>query len=271
MNRENVKLSPRKDLPVFFTLMISPHTPVDSPGRAVLIASMALSLNWNAPNFLLAFHKTPEYVLSNKARDELVEFAFPPKSPALQHVHLERLMADEWKAPFAVAPLRALTLLAPLLMMVFLLGVGAQHVVAQNAAARKDFVKRLGQSTILTMKGTDLVPKYRLSVEGPDSSFFVYHASLMNPSICSSLLTDGVVNKFRALGFTKLVCTDDGDDTFTLDPVVQTVPPAAARKDYVEMLRRSVIKRLGVHTPSGYNVSTDGPDATFYVHHQLAV
>ncbi len=175
-------------------------------------------------------------------------------------------MADERKAPFAVASSRTLTLLAPLLVLVLVPGVGAQ-----NAAARRDFVKRLGQSTILAMKGNSLVPKYRLSVDGPDSSFFVYHAPLMNPSICSSLLTGGVVNKFRALGFTKLVCTDDGEDTFTFDPVVQTISPAIARKDYVEMLHRSVIKRLGTHTPSGYNVSTAGPDATFYVHHQSAV
>jgi len=175
-------------------------------------------------------------------------------------------MADEWKVPFAVAPSRTLTLLALLLAVVLVPGT-----VAQNAAARKDFVKRLGQSTILTKRGNNLVPKYRLSVEGPDASSFVYHASVMNPSICGSLLTDGVVSKFRALGFTKLVCTDDGEDTFTLDPVVQTVSPVAARKDYVEMLRRSVVKRLGMRTPSGYNVSTDGPDATFYVHHQSAV
>ena len=180
-------------------------------------------------------------------------------------------MANKWKVPFAVALTRALILLAPSLALVLMPGVVAQKVVAQNAAARKDFVKRLGQSTILTKRGNDLVPKYRLSVDGPDSSFFVYHAALMNPSICGSLLTDGVVNKFRALGFTKLVCTDDGEDTFTLDPIVQTVSPVVARKDYVEMLRRSVIKRLGIRTPSGYNVSTDGPDATFYVHHQSAV
>jgi hypothetical protein len=180
-------------------------------------------------------------------------------------------MADEWKVPFAVALARTLHLLAPLLALVLVPGAASQNALAQNAAARKDFVKRLGQSTILTRKGNNLVPKYQLSVDGPDSSFFVYHASLMNPSICSSLLTEGVVNKFRALGFTKLVCTDDGEDTFTFDPVVQAASPVAARKDYVEMLRRSVIKRLGIRTPPGYNVSTDGPDASFYVHHQSAV
>jgi hypothetical protein len=175
-------------------------------------------------------------------------------------------MADEWKAPFAVLPVRPLILLFPLLALVLVPGIAAQ-----NAAARKDFVTRLGQSTILTRKGDSLVPKYRLSADGPDSSFFVYHASLMNPSICRSMLTEGFVSKFRALGFTKLVCTDDADGTFSFDPIVQTVSPVTARRDYVEMIRRSVIRQLAAHTPAGYNLSASGHDATSFVHHQSVV
>lgn len=175
-------------------------------------------------------------------------------------------MADEWKVPFAAVPVKTLNLLAPLLALVLVPGV-----VAQNASARKDFVRRLGESTIVTTKGNELVPKYKVSVAGPDLTFFVYHASLMNPSICRSMLTEGFVSKFRTLGFTRLVCTDDADDTFTFDPIVQTVSPDVARRDYVEMVRRSVIRRLASHAPAGFNLSTDGPDATSYVHHQSTV
>lgn len=141
----------------------------------------------------------------------------------------------------------------------------------QNAGARKDFVKRLGESTVVKKEGSELVPAYKISADGPNSTSFVYHASLMNPSICGRLLTEGLVSKFRALGFTKLVCTDDGDDTFSFDPIVQNVSPVVARKDFVEMVRRSVIKRLGAQTPAGYSLSADGLEATSYVHHQSAV
>jgi hypothetical protein len=175
-------------------------------------------------------------------------------------------MADERSIPTPLASIRTRAVFASLLALVLVPGV-----VAQNAAARKDFVKRLAQSTVVTRKGAELVPTYQVSAEGPDSILFVYHASLMNPSICRGMLTEGLVSKFRALGFTKLVCTDDGEDTFTFDPVVQTVLPAVARKDYVEMVRRSVTRQLGSRTPSGYSLSADGPDATFYVHHQSPV
>jgi len=175
-------------------------------------------------------------------------------------------MADERNVPTPPASIRTRAALTALLALLLVLGV-----VAQNAPARKDFVKRLGQSTLVTRKGAELVPAYQVSAEGPDSTFFVYHASLMNPSICRGMLTEGFVSKVRALGFTKLVCTDDGEDIFTFDPVVQTVSPVVARKDYVEMVRRSVIRQMGARTPTGYSLSADGPDATFYVHHQAAV
>lgn len=175
-------------------------------------------------------------------------------------------MTEEWDVPFSGTPVRTLILLAPLLALFFVSGVAAQ-----NAAARKDFVKRLGQSTILTRMGNELLPRYNVSVTGPDSTLFVYHASLMNPSICRSMLTEGFVSKFQALGFTKLVCTNDADDTFSFDPIVQSVSPVAVRRDYVEMVRRSVIKLLGVRTPPGYNLSVGGPNATAYVHHQSVV
>ena len=175
-------------------------------------------------------------------------------------------MAEGKKGPTAVPPVRFHAVLVSLFALLLL-----PICVGQNADARKDFVKRLAQSTILTKKGAELVPSYRLSTDGPDSTFFVYHASLMNPSICRGMLTNGFVSKFRALGFTKLVCTDDADDTFTFDPIVQNVSPVVARKDYVEMVRRSVIKQLGAQTPAGYSLSADGPDATSYVHHQSAV
>ncbi len=173
-------------------------------------------------------------------------------------------MAEERRVAAAIPRFHAV--LIPLFVMLLL-----PICVAQNARARKDFVKRLVQSTIQTKKGADLVPAYRISTDGPDSTFFVYHASLMNPSICGGMLTEGFVSKFRALGFTKLVCTDDADNTFNFDAVVQSVSPVAARRDYVEMIRRSVLKQLGTQMPPGYNLSADGPDATSYVHHQSTV
>jgi len=143
--------------------------------------------------------------------------------------------------------------------------------LAQSAPARRNFVNYLAQSTIVKSNGSKLVPAYKLSASGPDSTLFVYHALLMNPSICRSLLTERLVTRFQALGFTKLVCTDDADATFTFDPVVQTVSPVESRKDYVEMIRRSVIKQMGARTPAGYNVSAEGPEGTSYIHHQSGV
>ncbi len=155
-------------------------------------------------------------------------------------------MAEEKTAPTANPVVSFHAILIPFVALLLL-----PLCVGQNAGARRDFVKRLGQSTIVTKKGSELVPVYKISADGPDSSFFVYHASLMNPSICRGMLTEGFVSKFRALGFAKLVCTDDADETFTFDPVVQNVSPAVARKDYAEMVRRSVIKQLGTRYTRG--------------------
>lgn len=177
-------------------------------------------------------------------------------------------MAEERRVPTPVPSTRFCAVLVPLSLFALVL---APICAGQNASTRRDFVKRLGESTIVTRRDAELVPAYKLSTGGPDSTFFVYHAALMNPSICRRLLTEGLVSKFRALGFAKLVCTDDADDTFTFEPIVQIVSPVVARKDYVEMVRRSVIKQLGEGTPSGYNLSAEGPDATSYVHHQSAV
>jgi hypothetical protein len=163
-----------------------------------------------------------------------------------------------------IAPIRFLAVLA------FLLVYAASAAFAQTAAARKDFLKRLAQSTIVTKKGAELVPAYKLSADGPDATHFVYHAAMMSPSVCRSLLTETFVAKFIALGFTKLVCTDDADERFAFDLVAQTVTPDIARRDYAEMIRRSVTRQLGAKTPQGYNVSAEGPDATYYVHHQSA-
>lgn len=175
-------------------------------------------------------------------------------------------MVEEITVPTAAPPTRFRAALVPLFALLLL-----PICVGQNASARKDFIKRLAESTIVTRKGAELVPAYKLSTGGPGATFFVYHAALMNPSICRSMLTEGLVSRFQALGFTKLVCTDDGEETFTFDPIVQSVSAIAARKDYVEMVRRSVIKQLGAGASSGYNLSADGPDATSYVHHQSAV
>ncbi|HTR23875.1 MAG TPA: hypothetical protein VMI10_07810 [Terriglobales bacterium] len=147
----------------------------------------------------------------------------------------------------------------------------AANAPGQSASARKDFVNHLGQSTVVTRKGSQLIPAYKISTAGPDSSYFVYHAQLMNPSICRSLLTERLVSRFLAMGFTKLICTDDAEASFTFDPVLQTVSPVDSRKDYVEMVRRSVMKQMGARAPAGYRLSAEGPEGTSYVHHQSAV
>jgi len=85
------------------------------------------------------------------------------------------------------------------------------------------------------------------------------------------MLTERLVARFGTLGFTKLICTDDSDVTFAFAPVVQNVTAVDSRRDYVEMIRRSVIKQMGARTPAGYNLSAEGLDATAYVHHQFAV
>jgi hypothetical protein len=85
------------------------------------------------------------------------------------------------------------------------------------------------------------------------------------------MLTKGVVSKFQELGFRKLICTDDRNTTFAFDPVVQAVSPAVARKDFVETVRESAIKEFGSNAPLGFNVSAEGPDATYYVYHQADI
>jgi len=146
----------------------------------------------------------------------------------------------------------------------------SSFAVSQSASIRRDFVTRIGQSLVRNT-GTRLVAVYRVSAEGPGSTFFVYHAAVMNSSICRSMLTEGVVSKFRELGFSKLICTDDGNKTFAFDPVVQTVSPAVARKDFVETVREAALKEWGSEVPLGFNISAEGPDATYYVRHQSNV
>jgi hypothetical protein len=146
----------------------------------------------------------------------------------------------------------------------------AMLAAAQSASIRKDFVGKIAESRVRSVDG-HLVDGFRVSVEGPDATFFVYHAPIMNSSICRGMLTKGVVSKFQELGFTKLICTDDGNTTFAFDPVVQAVSPAEARKEFVETVRESTRKELGSNTPLGFNLSAQGPDATYYVHHQTDI
>ena len=157
-----------------------------------------------------------------------------------------------------------------LVLIPLLAGFLAAFAVGESASVRKDFVEKIRQST-LKKDGSRLVAGYNVTVEGPDSTFFVYHASVMNASICRGVLTKGVVSKFRELGFTKLVCTDDGNTTFAFDAVEQTVTPAVARKDFVETIRESAVKEWGGNAPMGFNISAEGPDATYYVLHQAEV
>src|ERR1700678_788687 len=42
----------------------------------------------------------------------------------------------------------------------------------------------------------------------------------------------------------------------------------AARKAFAETTRQQIISNMGKNLPSGFNFSTQGPDATFFVYHR---
>jgi ankyrin repeat protein len=71
--------------------------------------------------------------------------------------------------------------------------------------------------------------KSSVSAEGPDATYYVFHTSAysMTESTCISLLTDGVTAKLRELGFTKVVCTDKKNASFSFDPAVPQHPMLA--------------------------------------------
>ena len=110
---------------------------------------------------------------------------------------------------------------------------------------------------------------YNLTAEGPDSTFFVYHASEVSSYDCVAMLTEDFVSKMREFGFRKVVCTDDKATTFTFDPIAQT--PADVRKSFAETIRRKDLRSMAGNPVLGYNLTAEGPDSTFYVYHQSGV
>ncbi|MGO9130555.1 MAG: pentapeptide repeat-containing protein [Bryobacteraceae bacterium] len=95
---------------------------------------------------------------------------------------------------------------------------GALGAVPDAAgAARKDFAENSRKSATVRIGG-NAAAKFDITTEGPDATFYVVHIVGVTSSICSDMLTHPeFVSKLRGLGFTKLVCTDDGKATFTFD------------------------------------------------------
>jgi len=101
-----------------------------------------------------------------------------------------------------------------------------QAIVAEKTAPqdRKEYAEFMGRGN----KGSSV------SAEGPDSTYYVFHTSKysMTESTCASLFTDGVTAKLSELGFTKVICTDKKNASFSFDPAVPIVrqhplPPGA--------------------------------------------
>lgn len=132
---------------------------------------------------------------------------------------------------------------------------------AQNAAARKSFAETVRQKVIKDTRYP--VPSgFNLTADGPDATFYVYHASEVTSYDCITMLTEDFVSKMRELGFTKVVCTNDKETTFILDPIAQT--PAAVRKSFAQTVLQ---KDMASNPVPGYFLGAEGPDATWYVYH----
>jgi hypothetical protein len=135
---------------------------------------------------------------------------------------------------------------------------------AQNAAARKGFAKTVRQKVIKDTRYP--VPAgFTLTADGPNATFYVYHASEVTSYDCVSMLTEDFASKMRGLGFTKVVCTNDKETTFILDPIAQT--PAAVRKSFAQTVLQKDMASMASNPVPGYFLGAEGPDATWYVYH----
>ena len=110
-----------------------------------------------------------------------------------------------------------------LLPVRFVRAQGQSGVNAESAAKpageneikkRKDFAETVRQTTVTKM-GTSISPGFNITAEGPDATFYVQHAAGVTSPICKAMLVDAFISKMREFGFTKIVCTDDKDKTFT--------------------------------------------------------
>jgi YVTN family beta-propeller protein len=104
----------------------------------------------------------------------------------------------------------------------------SQTSVAPTAQARKDFAKAKRQEVVQAL-GSKLAPGFNISAEGPDATYYVFHASgfSMTASFCTAILNQDLASQLRKLGFTKVVCTDNKNAKFTYDPVAQPRPVLA--------------------------------------------
>ena len=81
---------------------------------------------------------------------------------------------------------------------------------------RKVFAETVRQTTVTSM-GKNVAPGMNITAEGPDATLYVFHVAGITSAVCKTMLTDGFTAKMRELGFAKLVCTDDGTNTFSFD------------------------------------------------------
>lgn len=89
----------------------------------------------------------------------------------------------------------------------------------RNDLDRRNYAERV-QEGVVEKIGKARVDRLKLhySVAGPDSTYLVYHSFGVTAHVCENMLaTPGFVSGLRNLGFTTLVCTDDGASTFTFD------------------------------------------------------
>ena len=147
--------------------------------------------------------------------------------------------------------------------------------VTTDAATRKrfaqsvfDYAKEHGQ------RG----PGFNITTEGPDATIYVLHFSGMNYAQCQGVFTTEAASELQQAGFTRYVCTDDGNTKFAFDLFSRSQPGdrpdiqgAAARKQLVETVREQVISKMGKGLPPRFNITADGPDATIYVWHEADV
>jgi hypothetical protein len=144
--------------------------------------------------------------------------------------------------------------------------------VALSAIRRKNFAEVVLKSAIAQMGGKP-INGLDITTEGPDNTLYVLHGLNMTSAACATARSEALVAALRDLGFTKLVCTDNKNATFSFDVAALPSAVGAARKEFAANNRQSAIEKIGPSTAAqlNFNITAEGPSATYYVLHEVGV
>ncbi len=119
-----------------------------------------------------------------------------------------------------------------MLVGLLLLVVLSNGVVAQDAAARKQFAETIRDTAVKGM-GQKVAAKarYNVSAEGPEATLYVTHIRGITASECIDILKGDVAPALVKTGFKQIVCTDDGNARFAFDLIPYLEDAASAASD----------------------------------------